>query len=62
MELCNENGGERIPLMGCSRQMPFYGVSSDKEALMEKFKEFTDKNLQNTGGRYGTVGPHDKKL
>lgn len=58
LELCNENGGRSV--------LPFNGMlASDAhlwtryradEALMEKFKEFTDKRFDNKRGYYGKIG------
>ena len=58
MEVCNENGGRRI--------IPFNGLLSgdaflwsryrEDEALMNKFKEFTDNRFDNQRGYYGKIG------
>ncbi len=58
VEVCNENGGRAI--------LPFNGMLPgdaylwskyrDDEALMQKFKEFTQKELDNKRGYYGKVG------
>ena len=58
MELCNENGGRKI--------IPFDGMLAgdaymwskyrNDEALMNKFKEFTEKKFDNKRGYYGKVG------
>jgi hypothetical protein len=58
MEICNENGGRKV--------IPFDGMlpgdaylwsrNRDDEALMNKFKEFTDNKFDNRRGRYGKIG------
>ena len=58
MELCNENGGRRV--------IPFDGMMAGdaylwskyrgNEALMQKFKEFTDNRFAKHRGQYGRVG------
>jgi hypothetical protein len=58
VEVCNENGGRSI--------LPFNGMLPgdaylwskyrDDEALMNKFKEFTQKELDEKRGYYGKVG------
>lgn len=58
MELCNENGGRSV--------MPFDGMlpgdawlwtrSRHDEVLMEKFKDFTEKQFDKKRGYYGMVG------
>jgi hypothetical protein len=58
MELCNENGGRSV--------IPFDGMLTGDaylwskyradEALMKKFKEFTESKFDNRRGRYGKVG------
>ena len=58
MEISNENGGRRV--------IPFDGMRAGdawlwskyraNEALMEKFKEFTDKRFDKYRGHYGRVG------
>lgn len=58
LELCNENAGRSI--------MPFEGMLPgdaylwtryrDDEALMNKFKAFTEKQFDNKRGYYGTIG------
>jgi signal peptidase I len=58
VEVCNENAGRKI--------LPFDGMlpgdaylwsrHRDDEALMEKFKEFTEKKFDNKRGYYGMIG------
>jgi hypothetical protein len=58
MELCNENGGRSV--------IPFSGMlpgdaylwtrNRDDKKLLEKFKEFTQKQLEPKRGYYGKVG------
>ncbi|HZH66792.1 MAG TPA: DUF4954 family protein [Flavisolibacter sp.] len=58
MEVCNENGGRKI--------LPFNGMlpgdaylwskHRDDEALMTKFKEFTEKKFDKQRGYYGKIG------
>lgn len=58
LELCNENGGRSV--------LPFNGMLPgdawlwskyrDDEALLEKFKELTDKKFSKQRGHYGQVG------
>jgi hypothetical protein len=58
VEVCNENAGRRI--------LPFDGMLPgdaylwsryrDDEALMEKFKEFTQKKFDDKRGYYGMIG------
>ncbi len=58
IEVCNENGGRKI--------IPFNGMLPgdaylwskyrDDEALLEKFKEFTQKKFDKQRGYYGTIG------
>lgn len=58
MEVCNENGGRSI--------IPFDGMLPgdawlwsrfrDDEALLEKFKAFTEKKFDNHRGYYGKIG------
>ncbi len=58
MELCNENGGRRvIPFDGMLAGDAFmWSKFRDKQALMDKFKEFTDKKFSKERGHYGKVG------
>jgi hypothetical protein len=58
MEICNENGGRSV--------IPFDGMLAGDaylwskyradDALMNKFKEFTENKFDNRRGRYGKVG------
>jgi hypothetical protein len=58
MELCNENGGRSV--------IPFDGMLTGDaymwskyradQALMNKFKEFTENKFDNRRGRYGMIG------
>lgn len=58
LELCNENAGRSV--------MPFDGMQAgdawlwsryrSDEALMQKFKEFTQNKFDNRRGYYGTIG------
>ncbi|GAC1419164.1 MAG: DUF4954 family protein [Flavisolibacter sp.] len=58
IEVCNENGGRKI--------LPYNGMLSgdaflwakyrDNEAIMQKFKEFTEKKFDKQRGYYGQVG------
>jgi hypothetical protein len=58
MELCNENGGRRV--------IPFSGMlpgdaylwtrNREDKKLLDKFKEFTQKQLEPKRGYYGKVG------
>ena len=58
LQVCNENGGRQI--------IPFDGMLAgdaylwtryrDNEILQNKFKEFTQKTLDNRRGYYGTIG------
>lgn len=58
LELCNENGGRSV--------IPFDGMQAGDawlwsryradEALLEKFKEFTEKKFDNRRGYYGMIG------
>lgn len=58
VEVCNENAGRKI--------LPFDGMlpgdaylwsrHRDDEALMEKFKEFTERKFDNQRGYYGLIG------
>lgn len=58
MELCNENGGRRvIPFDGMlAGDAYMWSKFRDKPALMDKFKEFTDKKFAKQRGHYGKVG------
>jgi hypothetical protein len=58
LQVCNENGGRQI--------IPFDGMlpgdaylwtrNRDNELLQNKFKEFTQKTMDNRRGYYGTIG------
>lgn len=58
LELCNENGGRKV--------IPFNGMLSgdaylwtkfrDDEALLQKFKEFTEAKFDKKRGYYGKIG------
>ncbi len=58
LEVCNENGGRKI--------IPFNGLQAgdaylwtkfrDDEALLEKFKEFTEAKFDKKRGYYGKIG------
>jgi len=58
MELCNENGGRKV--------IPFNGMLAgdawlwskyrDDDALLEKFKEFTENRYDKQRGYYGKIG------
>jgi len=58
LEVCNENGGRRI--------LPFNGMQPgdaylwskyrNDEALMERFKEFTERKFDKQRGYYGKIG------
>lgn len=58
LEVCNENGGRKI--------LPFNGMLPgdaylwskyrDDEALMERFKEFTERKFDKQRGYYGKIG------
>jgi hypothetical protein len=58
LEVCNENGGRKI--------LPFNGMQPgdaylwskyrDDEALMNKFKEFTERKFDKQRGYYGKIG------
>ena len=58
VEVCNENGGRRIlPFNGMLPGDAFlWSKYRDEENLMEKFKEFTQKELDSKRGYYGKVG------
>ena len=58
MELCNENGGRAvIPFDG---MLPgdawLWSKYRDDEALMNKFKDFTEKKFSKLRGNYGRIG------
>ncbi len=58
VEVCNENGGRRIlPFNGMLPGDAFlWAKYRDDEELMEKFKEFTQKELDSKRGYYGKIG------
>ena len=58
VEVCNENGGRKIlPFNGMLPGDAFlWSKYRDDEKLMEKFKEFTQKELDSKRGFYGKVG------
>ncbi|MEO6231740.1 MAG: DUF4954 family protein [Ferruginibacter sp.] len=58
MELCNENGGRSvIPFDGMLAGDAFmWSKYRDNDALMKKFKEFTDNRFDTLRGHYGRVG------
>ncbi|MEO6547376.1 MAG: DUF4954 family protein [Ferruginibacter sp.] len=58
MELCNENGGRKvIPFDGMlAADAYIWSKFRDNDALMEKFKEFTDNKFSKQRGHYGKVG------
>ena len=58
LEICNENGGRRvIPFNG---MLPgdawLWSKYRDDEALLEKFKQFTELEFKTTRGFYGKIG------
>ena len=58
VEVCNENGGRKIlPFNGMLPGDAFlWAKFRDEEKLMEKFKAFTQKELDSKRGYYGKVG------
>jgi len=58
LELCNENGGRSvIPFNGMlTGDAYMWSKYRDDEALLEKFKEFTEKKFDTKRGYYGEVG------
>lgn len=58
VEVCNENGGRKIlPFNGMLPGDAFlWSKYRDEEDLMNKFKEFTQKELDSKRGYYGKVG------
>ena len=58
MEICNENGGRKvIPFSGMLPGDAFlWSKYRDDEILMQRFKEFTEKEFKNERGFYGKVG------
>ncbi len=58
MEVCNENGGRSvIPFNGMlAGDAYLWSKYRDDEALLEKFKEFTEKKFDKQRGYYGKIG------
>jgi ligand-binding SRPBCC domain-containing protein len=58
VEVCNENGGRKIiPYNGMLPGDAYiWAKYRDDEALMQKFKEFTEKKFDKQRGYYGKVG------
>jgi len=58
LELCNENGGRSvIPFNGMlTGDAYMWSKYRDDEALLEKFKEFTEKKFDTKRGYYGEIG------
>ncbi len=58
MEICNENGGRKvIPFSGMLPGDAFlWSKYRDDEILLQRFKEFTEKEFKNERGFYGKVG------
>lgn len=58
VEVCNENGGRKIlPFNGMLPGDAFlWSKYRDEDELMNKFKEFTQKELDSKRGYYGKVG------
>lgn len=58
MELCNENGGRTvIPFNGMlTGDAYLWSKYRDDEALMEKFKSFTEQKFDRQRGHYGQIG------
>ncbi len=58
LEICNENGGRKV--IPFTRMQPgdawLWSKYRDDEALLEKFKEFTQKEYDVKRGYYGKVG------
>ncbi|GAA4309507.1 DUF4954 family protein [Compostibacter hankyongensis] len=58
LELCNENGGRRI--LPFEDMLPgdayLWTRHRDDDLLMQKFREFTEKQFDTKRGYYGTVG------
>jgi hypothetical protein len=58
LELCNENGGRRV--MPFNNMQPgdayLWSKYRDDEALLEKFKTFTETEFKNHRGYYGKIG------
>lgn len=58
MEICNENGGRKvIPFSGMLPGDAYlWSKYRDDEILLQRFKEFTEKEFKNERGFYGKVG------
>jgi hypothetical protein len=58
LELCNENGGRSvIPFNGMlTGDAYLWSKYRDDEALLDKFKEFTEKKFDTKRGYYGEIG------
>ena len=58
LEVCNENGGRKvIPFNGMQAGDAFlWSKFRDDEALLQKFKEFTEANFDKKRGYYGKIG------
>jgi hypothetical protein len=58
MEICNENGGRKvIPFSGMLPGDAYlWSKYRDDEALLQRFKEFTEKEFKSERGFYGKVG------
>ncbi len=58
VEVCNENGGRKIlPFNGMLPGDAFlWSKYRDEEELMERFKDFTQKELDSKRGYYGKIG------
>jgi len=58
LELCNENGGRSvIPFNGMlTGDAYLWSKYRDDEALLDKFKEFTEKKFDTKRGHYGEIG------
>ena len=58
MEICNENGGRRvIPFSGMLPGDAYlWSKYRDDELLLQRFKEFTEKEFKNERGYYGKIG------
>ena len=58
LEVCNENGGRSI--MPFNRMLPgdayLWSKYRDDDALLEKFKQFTEAKYNNKRGYYGKIG------
>ncbi|MFY7899938.1 MAG: DUF4954 family protein, partial [Chitinophagaceae bacterium] len=58
LELCNENGGRSV--MPFNDMLPgdafLWSKYRDDEALLQKFKEFTESQYKNERGYYGKIG------